>query len=394
MNIVFVGCGFVSEFYAKTLGNYPDLSLIGVYDRNAHHLEAFCRRWKCRAYTSLDETLADPSVEMILNLTNPRSHFEVTRNCLKAGKHVYSEKPLAMNFNEARELADLAKFNNLYLAAAPCSLLSETAQTVAKALRDGVVGKVRLVYANFDDGMIAPNLAPWNWRNETGIIWPAQDEFEVGCTYEHAGYVLTWLAAFFGPAKSVTAFACCQIPDKGISVVNMAPDFTVGCVEYEQQVVARVTCSLIAPKDRSLTIVGDDGILYVADVRNDTCPVYLRPIPQRGWRAGAERRIAKLRKLFGWGDPVNNSHFRRRLPFVRRPPGRFVSATKAVDFCRGPSEMASAIRQRRPSRLSPELAVHLVEIVEALQYPERFGGRRELLSTFSPIEPLPCYPVV
>jgi predicted dehydrogenase len=143
---------------------------------------------------------------------------------------------------------------------------------------------VRLVFGNFDDGMIAPALSPWNWRNASGIPWPAKDEFEVGCTYEHAGYLLTWLAAFFGPALAVTSFASCQIPDKGIQVDCMAPDFTVGCIEYSEGVVARITCSLVAPKDRSLTIIGDQGILSVADVRDDLCPVYLQRTPPRGRR--------------------------------------------------------------------------------------------------------------
>ena len=261
MNLAFIGCGYVAEFYGKTLGNYPSLKLVGACDRNAQNLDAFLCLWPARKYASLEELLADSSVELVLNLTNPRSHFEVTRSCLEADKHVYSEKPLAMDAEQAAELVALARRKDLYLASAPCSVLSETAQTVWKALRDGVIGKVRLVYANFDDGMIAPKLSPWTWRNDSGVLWPAKDEFEVGCTYEHAGYVLTWLAAFFGPALRTTSFASCQLPDKGIPVGSMAPDFTVGCIEYGDDVVARVTCSLVAPKDKSLTIIGDDGIL-------------------------------------------------------------------------------------------------------------------------------------
>ena len=111
-----------------------------------------------------------------------------------------------------------------------------------------------LVYANFDDGMIAPKLAPWTWVNDCGVPWPAKDEFEVGCTFIHAGYVLTWLAAFFGPAKAVSAFSSCQIADKGIAVDGMAPDFSVGCLEFENGLVARVTCGLVAPRDNRLRL--------------------------------------------------------------------------------------------------------------------------------------------
>ncbi|MEP6911875.1 MAG: gfo/Idh/MocA family oxidoreductase, partial [bacterium] len=67
---------------------------------------------------------------------------------------------------------------------------------------------------------------------------------------------------------------------------------------------------------------------------------------------------------------------------------RFVSSSKPVDFCRGPAEMAQAIREQRPCRLSAQLGLHVTELIEALQYPERFGGRKKIESRFAPIQPL------
>ena len=103
---------------------------------------------------------------------------------------------------------------------------------------------------------------------------------------------------------------------------------------------------------------------------------------------GVERRVngltAKFRSHFGIGD----LHYRRRLPLVSQPRGRFVSESKPVDFCRGPAELASAVRENRICRLSPELGLHIVELIEGLQYPERFAGRRVIGSTFAPIAPL------
>jgi predicted dehydrogenase len=388
MKIAVVGCGYVATSYTNALANYPELELVGAYDRNVGNLESFSRRWSIKKYISLEQLLNDPAVEMILNLTNPRSHYEVSRMCIEADKHVYSEKPLAMQWEAARELAALAKDRRVYLSSAPCSMLAETAQTVWKALHEGVIGCVRLVYANFDDGMIAPKLAPWQWRNEAGVSWPAQDEFEVGCTFEHAGYMLTWLAAFFGPAKSVTAFASCQLPNKGIFVEKMAPDFTVGCIEYSANVVARVTCGLVAPKDKSLTIIGDDGILNVPDLRNDVGPAYFQSVPPRGRIGDIESRLNRwtepIRTCFGMGE----WRYRKRLPLVGQPRSKFASDAKPVDFCRGPAELAAAVRENRPCRLSAELGIHIVELVETLQYPERFCARRQINSTFAPIQPL------
>src|SRR5690242_17612049 len=108
MNIAIVGCGYVAEFYGKTLGNYPDLRLVGAYDLNTENLQKFCRRWPCRQYLSLAELLHDGSLELVLNLTDPRSHYDVTRKCIEARKHVYSEKPLAMDSERANELVELA----------------------------------------------------------------------------------------------------------------------------------------------------------------------------------------------------------------------------------------------------------------------------------------------
>jgi predicted dehydrogenase len=273
-------------------------------------------------------------------------------------------------------------------------LLSETAQTMWKALLDGAIGKVRLVYANFDDGMIAPQMSPWTWLNSYGAPWPAKDEFEVGCTYEHSGYVLTWLAAFFGPAKSVTAFASCQIPEKGVPVDSMAPDFSAGCIRYADGVVARVTCGLVAPHDKSLTIIGDEGVIFTDCVRNDSGPVYVRRLPTQGRISRVERWLNSLRSglesrlpWIAWSG--SDWRFQRKYPFARTPSRSFVSRDKRVDFLRGPAEMAEAIRQNRPCRLSAGLGLHVTELIEALQYPERFAGRRMIESTFDPIQPLP-----
>jgi predicted dehydrogenase len=388
MKIAIIGCGYVAESYAKTLCNYPELELIGAYDRNACNLQTFCRRWSIPGYQSFEHLADDQSLELVLNLTNPRNHYEITQQCIRAGKHVYSEKPLAMDAAAARELVDQARQKNLYLASAPCSMLGETAQTVWKALRNGAIGRVRLVYANFDDGMIAPKLSPWLWTNESGIPWPAKDEFEVGCTYEHAGYFLTWLAAFFGPATRVTSFASCLIKDKGIAVDAMAPDFTVGCIEYTSGVVARVTCGLVAPRDKSLTIIGDGGILSVANMRNDVCPVFVRLMPAKRWQEAIERHVNRLRRWFPGRE--TEWHIWRQYPMVRKPPQRLLGGDKNVDFCRGPAEMADAIRHKRPCRLSAELGWHIAELIERLQFPEKFDRERELVSSFDPIQPLPA----
>jgi predicted dehydrogenase len=334
--------------------------------------------------------LAVPDIQMVLNLSNPRSHFEVTAAALRAGKHVYTEKPLGISSAQAHALIRLAGAYGVRIGCAPCSVLSDTAQTLGKAIREGVIGKVRLVYANYDDGMIAPHEEPWRWRSMSGAPWPAKDEFETGCTYEHAGYFLTWLAAYFGPARSVTAFSSCQIPDKGRPVDNMAPDFAVGCIQYDHGVVARVTLGLVAPEDKSLTVVGDKGYIYVPYLRNDKNPILVYRYPGTGAssRFGrislkAIKALRRLARRYRLGSGL------RRYPLIDLGAFNNAAPGKPVDFMRGPQDMLNAIRDNRPHMLSAELGLHVVEIIEALQYPERFNHRRIIDSSFPPLAPAP-----
>ena len=141
-----VGTGFVADLYMRSLETFPDVKVALAYDIDASRLNAFCNHWRVPAAASLAQLLDGPeSPDLILNLTNPSAHFEISRACLEQGKHVYSEKPLAINMVDAQILYDLAKQKNLMLAGAPCSVLGEAAQTLWRAIRDRKIGEVRLV---------------------------------------------------------------------------------------------------------------------------------------------------------------------------------------------------------------------------------------------------------
>jgi predicted dehydrogenase len=392
MKIAIVGCGFVADFYMASVGYHQNLEICRVFDRDPFRLDEFSQYYSLPTYNSFDELVSDQSVELVLNLTNPREHYSVTRALLEAGKHVYSEKPLAMDYESARELVDLSKEKALYLGSAPCSFLSETAQTIWRALKDDVIGPVRLVYANFDAGM-THRYPLHKWRSASGALWPAKDEFEVGCTYEHAGYFLTWLAAYFGPARNVTAYASCQISDKGVPVDVITPDFSVGCIEYDNGIVARVTSSIVAPLDKSLVIMGDRGVIYTRDMRDDASPVYVSRTPPGRIGSALEYRLDywgnKLERAINWIPWSWGTHWRvrKKYPYVIKPMIRSSGNYKPVDFCRGPAEMAEAIVGKRPARVSADLGLHITELIEVLQYPQRFAGQKKIKSAFSPIEP-------
>jgi predicted dehydrogenase len=372
MRIAIVGCGFVADYYMQSLPLHRNLELIAVTDRDAERLRQFAafHRLPCTR-AALDDVLSDPSVEMVLNLTNPDSHYEVSRASLEAGKHVYSEKPLAMDMADAARLTALADSKGLRLASAPCSVLGETAQTVWKALREQRVGKIKLVYAEMDDGMVF--LMPYRkWYSDSGRQWPSKDEFEVGCTVEHAGYYVTWLTTFFGPAVSVTAFSSCLYPDKLTDepLDKDAPDVSVACIQFESGVVARLTCTIVARKDHRLQIFGDRGILSIEE-----CWDYRSPV--------------RVRSMFNVRRKMVISPLATAYPLVSiRGAERSRRAHNRMQFCRGPAELAAAVEAGRDSRLANDFCLHNNEIVLAIQNAGN-GATHSLRTRFkSPPQPM------
>jgi predicted dehydrogenase len=361
-------------------------------DRNASRSAAYATYYSVRKYDSLDDVLNDDKVELVINLTNPRSHFAVSKACLEAGKHVYSEKPLAMSFPEAQELVRLAEQKGRSIASAPSRILAETAQTMWKALREKAIGKVHAVYAEMDGGLVY-RARYKEWVNELGMPWPYEDEFEVGCTIEHAGYPVSWLAAFFGPVETVTAFATCQIPDLETDValeVN-PPDLTVACMKFKSGIVARLTSSWIAPHDHSIRIFGDTGVLTTGDVWAPRSPVYIKR--GKNIRIGPKTVNIPSKRKYPLATPPRKALaieaiLRSPRTIARSLYARFLHLKKRVDFCLGPAEVASSIRERRRCRLSPGYCLHNTEIVLAIHNSLATGSNHKITTTFEPMEPM------
>lgn len=384
MRIAIVGCGFVADYYMTTLVNHPGLTLVGSHDRDQERGRAFAAFHGLRSFASLDETLADPSVGMVLNLTNPSSHYLVSKAALDAGKHVWSEKPLAMGFGEARELVDLAREKGLAIACAPATVLGDTASAMRRAIGEGRVGRVRLAYAEMEDSMVFCE-NHHEWRSRSGAPWPAEDEFATGSTLEHAGYYLTWLCAFFGPVAEMTAFAARLFDDKNTlqPPEALANDFSVTCMTFRSGAVARLTCGLAAPVDRSLHIVGDEGVLSISDGWNNRSPLF-----HRDRHGHALSRLPKLGKILSVAE--RNLPFRQwfgqRLP-VR--PSRTVTPPYAsrIDFARGPAAVAMAVEEKRTPPITADFSLHVTELSLVVQNADRHPMPYRPLSTFEPLPP-------
>jgi predicted dehydrogenase len=407
LKIAIVGCGYVADHYMETLANHPHLDLRGVTDLISSRAQIIADHYGTRTYPSTAAVLADEEVELVVNLTDPESHYEVSKASLLAGKHVYSEKPLSVNFSEAKELVALAAERGLLLSSAPCSILSEAAQTLWKAVRDGAVGRVQLVYAELDDNPIYL-MHPEGWANERGVPWPYRNECEVGCTLEHAGYYLTWLAAIFGPAVSVTGFSACTVPDKAQPALDPpnTPDFSVACIAFRSGVVARLTCSIVAPYDHRLRIIGNEGMLWTDECWHYGAPVFLERFSQVSLNARKARSVrasSMLQSIFG----VNGK--RQKLvvkpksvlrPLLREVASRRRSILRAavkwvskrelvrMDFFRGVAEMAHAIEGGRRCLLPPDFVLHVNELTLAIQNAGSTGEPYRVTTTFDTLSPM------
>jgi predicted dehydrogenase len=368
-SVSFVGTGYVADLYMRSFKTFPDIKIRLAYDRDPRRLASFCDYWGVTRAASFEEVLeCSDDNHVILNLTNPAEHFNVSLMCLKAGLNVYSEKPLATKMTDAFMLEALAGEKRLCLASAPCSVLGEAAQTLWRAVRDEVAGTPLLVYAELDDDLVS-QAAYRKWTSESGAPWPHQDEFRTGCTLEHAGYYLAWLIAMFGPVKTVVG-ASARLIEEGGYPSDAAPDFSVGVLFFESGMVARLTCSVIAPHNHSLRIIGSRGVLELDESWNNNAAVRFR------------RRYIVRRRLI-------NSPFTKRIRLrgsTHPKVGRRGAA--AMNFALGPAEMLAAIEEGRPCRMSAQFALHLNEVTLAIQNSGDSSGAQRMQTRCSPIEPM------
>lgn len=347
-----VGCGFVADYYLATKYAYPHLEIRGIFDIDTARLKTFCEFYSVHACTSLDELLNDPSVDLIINLTNPDAHYEVSKQCLLSGKHVYSEKPIAMAFEQAEELVALADEKGLQVSSAPCNALGRSAQTLKKAVNEKVVGEIRLVYAELEDGFV-PIMPFKKWYSASGAAWPYRDEFEVGCTLEHSGYYLGWFVAIFGEIQSITAFSDYllknKIPGESPLTPDNTADMSIGIIKFSNGVVARLSTTIIAERDYSIRLFGDNGVIRVSDCWNN------------GDAVRYQRYINIRRKTLL--NPLKKS-----MPPADVPVHKMEHSKTKMDFLLGVNDLAIAIQNKTEPFLSKQRSLHINEAALALQY--------------------------
>lgn len=348
MRIGIVGAGQIAGAYAKDLTSYPELDLVGVTDVVGSRAEELAGAFGVRPYADLAELL-DGEVDMIVNATGFAAHASVTRQGLLAGKHVYTEKPLASTPEDADELVRLARERGLRLACAPCNHLGEAQQTTWHHLSKGSIGPVRTVYAEAHGGRIE------SWH-------PAPESFfAAGPMADLAVYPLTLLTTFLGPVRTVAAQGRVLRAQRrgrdGSAFSVTSPDFVVAMLTLAGGALVRLTTSFDLPRrgpnSAGLEFHGDDGYLRLDDWQLFPAKVALAP-PE---------------------GPFTT------VPLLRAPQHE-------VENGRGVREVADAIAAGRPHRGSAEQGAHLVDALAAAARSLETGRSVEVTSGFPPPEPM------
>jgi predicted dehydrogenase len=357
LNLAIVGCGNIAEAYGKTLQPYSHLKLLGATSRTLKRAEDFVATFGGKVYPSLEAILADEEVDLVINLTIHQAHVEVITKCLQAGKDVYSEKPLALRSEEAWKLVALAQEKGRRLGCAPITMLGEGQQTAWKAIRDGLLGTVRLAYAEVNWGRIE------TWHPAPGPF------YEVGPLFDVAVYPLTILTTIFGPARRVTAFGKVLYPDRvtqeGVPFHITTPDFSIAAIEFASGAVARLTANFYVgfqSKQRGIEFHGDKGSLFLSNWHDFNGTV-------------------EYADFGGTYEP---------LPYVKEPyAGNIQEDPHAgVEWSRGVLDMAEAMQENRPQRITGAQAAHVVDIVCGIQTAFREDPRVQITSEFPQPAPM------
>lgn len=356
LNVAIVGCGNIAGPYAATLRPYEHIHLLGASDIDPERARALVAEYGGQVYETLDDVLADERVDVIVNLTIHHAHPEVITRCLNAGKHVHSEKPLAMTYAEAKALVDLAEAKGLRLSCAPITFMGEAQQTVWKQIRDGALGTVRVVYCEVNWGRIE------SWHPNPGPF------YEVGALFDVGVYPLTLVTTFLGPARRVSAYGTVLHPDRvtrdGTPFHIATPDWVVAAIELANGTVVRLTTNFYVGhhgKQRGLEFHGDTASLYIDSFQNFDAAVEIAPY------GGSYAPVPLVREGF-------------RMQIGER--------ATSTEWGRAVVEMADAIAENRRQRATGAQAAHVVEICEAISTSLQQGAPVAVTSSFEPPTPM------
>ena len=350
-----IGSGSISDSYLSTMINkFKILDVVGCCDRNPEKAQAKAERYGIKAL-SMEEILADESIELVVNLTTPGAHYTVIKQLLEAGKHVYTEKALTVELEHAAELLKIADQKGLYLGAAPDTFLGSAIQTARYVAESGMIGEITSCYCALTrDSEIFSRAFPFTAKPGGGI------GFDVGI------YYITALLSILGPVKEVSGVVRTRNAERqDHTLERFGETFQIEC-ENLMSGILQFKCGTVgnllfdansiftAPERPSVVLFGTMGILYMSDPN----------------QFGGEVKVI----LKGNNEPI-----------LMQQSHAFSSEYRGL----GVAEMAWSMRRGRKNRANKEMAYHALEILHGIVRSSETGSNQVMQSTFEKMPPIP-----
>jgi len=349
-----VGIGAISGIYLENITKvFREIEIIGVCDLVRERAENAVQKYNIpKLYNDMHEMFADPDVDIVLNLTRPYEHYEVSRAALLAGKPVYSEKPLGASLEEGQKLVALAEEKGLWIAGAPDTYMGAGIQTCRKLIDCGTIGDI----VGFTAFMTCHGHETWHPDPEFYYKYGGGPMMDMG------PYYITALINLLGGVKRVTGMTTTPFatrcitsqPFNGTIIDVDVPTSYYGVMEMESGVAGSILTSfdIYRAKLPIIEIYGSKGTLRVPDPNGFSGPVSL-------YIEGEEEREI----------PVE---------FPYSPNSRAL----------GLAEMASALEKGRRPRASYKQTLHVLEVMTSFELACKTGQFVEIQSKYEREAPM------
>ncbi len=342
MRVGIIGCGNISETYFNCQNIYNNFNLIACADIDTDAAKRSAEKFNVKAQ-SVDELLLNSEIDLIINLTIPSAHKEVIKNSLKAGKHCFSEKPLAMNFDEGKEIYELSKKQQLYVGCAPDTFLGAAGQRARQLLENNEIGEVVLGTFN----IMSHGMEHWHPNPDFFFKPGAGPVFDLGV------YYLTQLVNLLGPVKTISSISgtatteriITSQPRNGERIKVETPTTLMGTLEFQNNAKVQFFCSWDVWKHKHSTIelYGLDGSMIIPDPNFFSGDILVSK-KEEDWQ-----KVNNDKMLLGVPNKVDND-------------GTMIANYRGI----GLSDMIDAIINKRKARCSLDLAIHVLEIMEGI----------------------------
>ena len=359
-----IGCGHIAETYFRAHKYFNNFRIIKCADINHLAAKKCASTYKIKAL-SVKNLLKDKEIEIILNLTVPKAHFEVSKKALLNNKHVYTEKPMAINLKDGKELLKISKRKKLYIGNAPDTFLGGGNQKSKEILEKNFIGKINLgniIFAYPGVQSYHPNPEPWFAKKEGGPV------------IDMGPYYLTALVNLLGPAKQVWGSFIWNKkrriigigPRKGKSIKVLCPTTYLGTIFFSSGAIIRFTLSfdVIAHHRNHIELYGSKGSILVPDPNMFGGSVYT------------------CKKLGGtWKEHKTNKMFLGKIN-IRQKSLRANEAPINANYRGvGLAEMAYCIQNKKKHRCNGELSFHVLDIIQSIMKAARKRKRISIKST-------------